>query len=192
MSFTMRTRILGFTLLELLVVISIAAILIALAVPTFSSTVKRIRTQSQARDVASALSYARSEAASRGRRVTVCHLNGNICDGAWGAGFTVFVDGAAQNTMDPTDIVLREFQGVGTNTAKLYHYAALVAVADSSLSFNGRGEAGESLSFVVCDRDNDPRLARAVLVSPVGQVNFAAATIGAVSSDIGGNALICP
>lgn len=194
---TMKKRVLGFTLLELMVAISIAAILIALAVPSFTSTIKRNRVQSQARGILSSLLSARAEAVSRGGRVTLCHINAGACDGAWSSGMTVFTDTGIVGQIDGNDVILHEYPATGTNTMKAYHYVGGATAADSQISFNNRGEvisAGvvSAVTFVVCDVGNNATFARAVLLSPVGQTMAASAVIGAVSNDVAGNALVCP
>src|SRR3569623_2831686 len=62
----------GFTLVELLVTISIATILLTMAVPSFSDFVKDNRMVTQTNDFVTALNQARSEAIRRGSRDTVC------------------------------------------------------------------------------------------------------------------------
>jgi len=89
----MKKSILGFTLLELMFAIAIAAILVAIAAPNFSDTLKANRVQSQARDLYSQLNYARSEAVSRGSIVLFCRSSdASTCSGTWSNGWIVCVD----------------------------------------------------------------------------------------------------
>ena len=62
----------GFTLIELLVTLTIVAVLLAIAIPGFNETLKNNRITSQVNEFTSALYYARSEAITRGKRVTLC------------------------------------------------------------------------------------------------------------------------
>lgn len=62
----------GFTLLELLVTITIAAILVAIAVPSFRTTIQKHRLRSATDNLQAAIDYARSEAVLRGTYVSVC------------------------------------------------------------------------------------------------------------------------
>jgi type IV fimbrial biogenesis protein FimT len=62
----------GFTLLELMVTLIVAAVLVVGVVPNLSSFVKRNRAASTANDLLAAIQYARSEALTRGTSVYLC------------------------------------------------------------------------------------------------------------------------
>lgn len=66
-----RCKLLGFTLIELLVVIALVAIVLALAAPSFTSTLARKRLEGVASELATDLHYARSEAMQRSASVGV-------------------------------------------------------------------------------------------------------------------------
>lgn len=61
----------GFTLVELMVTIAVAAILLALATPSFADFLQRYRLRGAADDVASLVANARAEALMRNRDVSV-------------------------------------------------------------------------------------------------------------------------
>lgn len=79
-----NTLVNGFTLIELMATVTIAAILMAVATPYFRDFVlgQRIRTASY--DIASTLTYARSEAIKRNNSVTIAQASGG-----WQYGWTV-------------------------------------------------------------------------------------------------------
>ncbi|MCU0841353.1 MAG: GspH/FimT family pseudopilin [Thiobacillaceae bacterium] len=79
----------GITFIELLVTISIAAILLAVAVPSFRDFLARNRVDSAASDFMVNLNYARSEAIRRGARVTMHNPTGAR---NWSNGWTMCVD----------------------------------------------------------------------------------------------------
>jgi type IV fimbrial biogenesis protein FimT len=89
-------KILGFTLVELLVTLTVAAILLASAVPAFRDMIQNNRIAVQANAMVGALNLARSEAVKRGVTVQVCKSsNGATCvagAGNWQIGWIVFSD----------------------------------------------------------------------------------------------------
>lgn len=65
----------GFTLIEMMVVISIAAILLALAVPGFNALLADSRMESRTQALLSSVQFARSEAIRSNANVYLCALN---------------------------------------------------------------------------------------------------------------------
>lgn len=70
-SASLRTRNLGFTLIEMMVVLGIVAILAAIAAPNMGAMIKRQRIKTAAFDMFASLNYARSEAIKRNATVTL-------------------------------------------------------------------------------------------------------------------------
>ncbi len=85
----------GFTLLELMVTLSIAAILLTVGVPSFNSLIKDSRLTTANNDLVSAFNIARSEAVKRGNRITVCKSDDQVScatSNDWDQGWIVFTD----------------------------------------------------------------------------------------------------
>lgn len=86
----------GFTLVELMVTISILAILLGIGVPSFRATIEGNRITTVANDMVAALQFARSEAVKRGANVTLCSSSDQrSCSGAWANGWVARISGAA-------------------------------------------------------------------------------------------------
>lgn len=97
----------GFTLIELMITISIAAILMAIAIPSFTSTIRSTRLTTQANEFVTSLNLARSEAIKRGVQVTVRRKG--VSSKIWEQGWDVFVDVDGNNTFnDNNDATLCE------------------------------------------------------------------------------------
>jgi len=108
----------GFTLIEVLVVITISAILLAVGVPMFQSTIASMRASEGANSLVASLELARTEALRRGTTVSLCRVTSTdptACDGGasggfvagdWAAGWMVYADlagsavGAFNNGVD--------------------------------------------------------------------------------------------
>jgi type IV fimbrial biogenesis protein FimT len=175
MSITMKKRVLGFNLIELMFTIAVLAILVGVAVPNVSDTVKLNRVQSQTRELFSQLNYARSEAVSRRHTVLLCHSNdAATCSGTWNSGWIICVDSNQNHTCDNTETVLRVYSDLGTNTLAVVDNAA-TPVAQDYISFSPNGYASlltssPNFTFKVCDSGNNVKYARAILVTGAGQI----------------------
>lgn len=78
----------GFTLVELMVTIAIAAIILTIGVPSFRSLIDNQRITTVTNDLFSAIKLARSEALSRGEQVEITPLDGED----WTNGWAVYID----------------------------------------------------------------------------------------------------
>jgi len=98
----------GFTMVEMMITVAILAILLGLAVPSFSDFIKSTRLTTQANALSMDLQIARSEAARRNRNVVVCSSDtGSTCDATsdWNKRRRSigFFEGATYNLIRGTD-----------------------------------------------------------------------------------------
>ncbi len=88
----------GFTLVEVMIVLAVAGVLLALALPGFATTLRNNRLSSQTNEFIYALKFARTEAAKRGIPVTACRsTNQTTCSAGtagWETGWIVFAENA--------------------------------------------------------------------------------------------------
>jgi len=169
----------GFTLLELLIVVSIAAILMLVAAPSMVDMQKRGAVKGLARDVVSAINYARSEGLSRNKLVSMCpSADGATCGdaAAWSDGWLIFIDdgaGASFGDGDYTSGTDSELLQVYSNqgSARLRAIDADDASALESLSWNFRGYSndGSRSVLVICEPDGNATYARGVSVERSGR-----------------------
>lgn len=110
----------GFTLIELIITLTIAAILLTVAVPGMSRFINNNRLATVANDFIGDLSLARSEALKRGSQAGVCKGSASGCAGAgtpWANGWIVFADVDENETWSANDVLLRVREALPPNTA---------------------------------------------------------------------------
>ncbi|MEE2982367.1 MAG: GspH/FimT family pseudopilin [Pseudomonadota bacterium] len=111
----------GFSLIELLITIAVAAIVLGVGVPNFVSLVRSNRTVTEVNNLVAAIHLARSEAVGRGIEVRIAPQDPVAATGAcvdpcisgWVSGWIVGIDlNGNRNFTDPGDTVLRIFEAV--------------------------------------------------------------------------------
>jgi len=105
----------GFSLIELLVALSVMAILVGVAIPAYSNMLTSHRLTSQSNAFLSTLHLARSEAIKRNGRVVVCKSSsGESCasGGDWEQGWIVFHDINNNASLDDGEDLLRRGQAL--------------------------------------------------------------------------------
>ncbi|MCC7326115.1 MAG: GspH/FimT family pseudopilin [Burkholderiales bacterium] len=100
----------GFTLLELLASLGIAAALLLLGIPGYAAWIAEMELRDRVEALVGAMSLARSEAIKRNARVNLCPSgDGARCadNGLWEAGWLVFADDDRDGERGDDETVLR-------------------------------------------------------------------------------------
>lgn len=108
--FAMQKKIqLGFSLLELMVVLAIIAILAAIAVPSYTTFITNNRLLSTTNDLMGVIRLARSEALKRGTSVSFCpSANGSSCTNSnqLNSGWVIFIDSSTPGVVDDSALAV--------------------------------------------------------------------------------------
>lgn len=125
----------GFTIIELMVTLVILAIMMSLAVPSFTKMIRDNRVQTASTSLMSVFNLARAEAIRRGRGVSICAVDDPnasppVCGTTWETGWTIFIDADADAVIDAGE----EFR-IGSSMSGVAVTGGIALV-----TFNSRGQ----------------------------------------------------
>ena len=163
----------GFTAVELMVVISIAAVLMALAAPSFNGLMERWRVVQAIGGMQSTIFLARSEALKRGGNVVIQKTanNTNGCTLAsttaeWGCGWYICVDSNSNNSCDAGEEIVQRFEPVARTEVQR-------SVGGGSVTFNrwGMPTGGFGFSISPQGKSYSDASSRGICASSGGRIN---------------------
>lgn len=113
----MKSKPLGFTLVELLTTLAVLTVVITVAIPALSSTTDSIRERTQINQLMGDLNFARSRAITSRRPVSICAGQAD-CDrlAKWSGQILIFDDLNANGIFDQDDVLLRTTRVEGGHT----------------------------------------------------------------------------
>lgn len=163
------TRQAGFTLTELLIVVTIVAITAAFALPSFNDAITRNRIASQSNEFIAAVNLARTASLELNSGGGVCGANDTLtgCGGSWENGWLVWADRNRDGAVGANEIL---------SIGRISRDDRLVGITD--IRFDGRGRriqpapgAGATsleIQPVGCSSGKEHR--RILVINPLGSV----------------------
>lgn len=155
-----RSQERGFTLIELMVTLTIAAVLALVAVPSFTAYKRNAELTSTINTLLSAINAARSEAMKRGMQAMVVPTDGR----SWSKGWIVFVDKDGNKAYsEENDITIMTQEAL-----------------ESYFSISGTGSAAGTAPYILYDGSGYSRLKND---------GFSALTLSLSRNDLSGRSL---
>lgn len=154
----------GLTLMEMMLAVSIAAVLMSIAMPSLHDLLQRQRISAAANELVAGLNLARQNAVFQREITVMCPTaDGTSCSGGnrWHRGWIVFRDPDRNRAADAPSDILRAGSGV--------EGLIMDSAGRTLVRYRPSGFAtGTNLTIKLCDPDN-PSNARAVVVSNPGR-----------------------
>ncbi|MET0130806.1 MAG: GspH/FimT family pseudopilin [Stenotrophomonas chelatiphaga] len=158
----------GFTLVELMITLVVLGVLMAIAFPSFRSTIRSNQVAATNNEVLGLVSVARSEAIRNNRGGGVCpSADGSSCNGSWNNGIIAYGDVDGSGGFNTGDVVLRYTPG----RPNLAISSAVTAASGITFDSRGRRRAAANQSITITPencRPGEPR--RTLTVNLSGQV----------------------
>ena len=151
----------GFTLIELMLTITVAAVLLGIAAPSFSNMIASWRLTSQTNEIIAAIHLARSEAIKLNRSVTFCRTSDSAdtaCAAAsadWAHWIVATASGVAR-------------QGSPENTGSI---RITSTATNDTLQFGPNGLPASSADFLLCSTFDMAENQRLIEVGPGNRVS---------------------
>lgn len=155
----------GVTLVELMITVSIIAIILTFVGPSIQSILIKNRVVAEINETSSLIQYARHHAIDEQAQVVVCpSADYSICSTDWNDPKIVFID-EDDNAIRGDSEELLVTIGATSSTS-------LMTNTTDIIKFTGTGEANETTEILLCHKDGEAEYARSLSVTLQGRVKM--------------------
>jgi type IV fimbrial biogenesis protein FimT len=186
MKFSKENRQTGATLLELIITVSILAIVLTVVAPNIGTFLTKNRVTSEINGVSGVIQYARHISIDQQTIVVLCPSDDRRnCNTDWNDPKIVFIDenGDGERNEGSEEVLA---------TTDPVSDATKMSGPGNSIAFTENGAASEIFSLVVCPISNDATFARSITVSLQGRVRISEdSNNDGTHEDTDGDALTC-
>jgi type IV fimbrial biogenesis protein FimT len=160
----------GFTIIELMLTIAVAAVILSIGVPSYQGLMERNQLTSGINQFISSMSLARSEAIKRNQRVLICPSNdGATCSGIqYESGWIIFVD---RNSNGSRQVGAEELIWVSESLPASMTLRG-TGCCDDNIPYLASGQInGIAGSMHLC-KSNDPDKSKKIVINTFGRVQL--------------------
>jgi len=165
-----NTKMDGFTIIELMITLVVAAILLSIAAPSFRDIIQDNRLTTEINSLSASLNLTRSEAIKRGTPATLCKSNDSVncvATANWHDGWLVFDDIDGDGSLDSGETILRVVNGLTPGTTLIFVSGSNSVTYDPTGFYTGGND-----TFRLCD-SRGLASAKGLVISNSGRVRTA-------------------
>lgn len=176
----------GFTLIELMVTISLLAVLLGFAAPSFQSAFRNSQARSLSDDFSTSLMFARAEAISKNRCVSMCMTNNPSADAPtcratgelWHRGWIIFANPSCDGDPNGTGAeLLKVHMGVAASGPTIEQASGGGVVRNISFDSRGLTRLGATRAWAITPPGGIPT--SLICLNYAGRVTrFSSAVVG--------------
>ncbi|MDO6506049.1 GspH/FimT family pseudopilin [Colwellia sp. 4_MG-2023] len=156
----------GVTLLELIISVSITAILAIIVIPNFNDFIVKMRVDNEISKLHRMLIMARNTAINSGQNTILCPLNTTSqCSEHWGNELSIFIDSNNNKTFDPDEKILQIKEGITVGDQLVYGIGRTMITFKSTGQLSGLANG----TFRYCPKDYKEH-SRGIIVARSGRV----------------------
>ena len=160
----------GFTLLELLITLTIFMILIGIAIPSYRIISERNQANAEIIQLYRTIQLARSEAIKHNEIMCLCgSSNQKSCDGDWSAGYILFVDKDANGVVGASEMIVQSIHRIakgGQLSWKGFPNRNYLQFLPLGITNNQNG------TFTYLLNKGAPQFKKSLIISKLGRVRF--------------------
>ncbi len=147
--FYIQANTYGFTLIELMITIAVAAILLVVAVPSFSGLLNSNNLITETNNLAANIGLARAEAVKRNETISIAAKTGG-----WANGYEIQVTSSSEVIRDisPAKNTIAPTEASGINTISFNNTGRLVTALTVFTICKASGEEGRTISIALTGR----------------------------------------
>ncbi|MFT5711796.1 MAG: type IV fimbrial biogenesis protein FimT [Glaciecola sp.] len=162
---TLQSRLKGTTLIEVMLIVSILAILGAFGVPSFLSIITKSRITSETNQLNGLIRFARFKAIEQEQLTVLCPTSDySLCNNDWNAPKIVFIDTNHNNKRDTEEPMLMSMPK-SNDSNQIYSRSR-------GLKFYDSGITASPASLRICPGSKEAKYARLLTVSLQGKIKI--------------------
>ena len=159
---------LGFSLVELMFILTLSSILVALAFPVYNHLILDLHLFNLTNQVFSTLNFAQSEAIRRQKVITLCKSkDGKSCSGAWKDGWIIFIGKNSISSVANGNLLLHVFPALDHRESLEWHGFH----SDNYLQLFPDGSI-QNGHFTICVETLSKKVTRYIKISSTGRIRI--------------------